>query len=68
MQRLAAASVDVANGRADLGVGVAVDLFLEEIDQAAVALQDRQHTQVGAGRRAARRAARPAPRNRGRSE
>ena len=30
---------------------VAVDLFLEEIDQAAVALQDRQNAQIGARRR-----------------
>ena len=51
VQRLAAAAVDVADGRADLGVGVGVDVFLEEVDQPAVALQDRQHPQVGAGRR-----------------
>ncbi len=51
VQRLAAAAMNVADGRADLGVGVAVDVFLEEIDEPAVALQDRQHAQVGPGRR-----------------
>jgi hypothetical protein len=52
VQRLPATSVDVANGGANLGVGVAVDLFLEEVDQAPVALQDGQNTQVRARRRA----------------
>ena len=40
MERLAAAPVDVADGGADLGVGVGVDVLFEEVDQPAVALQD----------------------------
>ena len=41
--------MNVAHGRADLGVAVAVDILFEEVDQAPVALQDRQHTQVRTG-------------------
>ena len=50
MQRLAATPMDVAHRGADLRVAVGVDILFQEIDQPAVALQDRQHAQVGAGR------------------
>ena len=43
--------MDVPHRGADLGVGVGVDVFLEEVDQPAVALEDRQDAEVGAGRR-----------------
>ncbi len=45
---LAAPPVDVADGGADLGVGVGVDVFLEEVDEPAVALEDGQDPEVGA--------------------
>ena len=50
VQRLAAAPVYIAYGGADLAIGVAVDLFLEEVDKSPIALKDRQNTQVGPGR------------------
>ena len=52
MQRLAAASVDIADRGADLGVAVAVDVFLEKVDKTSVPLQDRENPQVGPGRHA----------------
>src|SRR5262249_12335525 len=51
VQRLAAAPVDVPHRGTDLRVGIAIDLLLQEIDQAAVALQDRQDPQVRTRRR-----------------
>ena len=51
VQRLAAATVDVADRRADLGVTVGIDVLLEEVDQAAIPLKDGQDSQVRAGRR-----------------
>ena len=50
VQRLAAAPVYIADGGADLAIGVTVDLFLEEVDKSPIALKDRQNTQVGPGR------------------
>ena len=41
--------MDVAHGRADLGVGVAVDVFLQEVDEPAVALEDGQDAEIGTG-------------------
>jgi hypothetical protein len=40
--------MDVADGRTDLTVAVPVDLFLKEINQATIALKDRQHSEVRA--------------------
>ena len=36
---LAAAAVNIANGSADLGIGVTVDVLLEKVDEAAAPLQ-----------------------------
>ena len=59
-QRLLAAAMDVAHGGADLRVGVAVDVLLQEVDQAAFALQEGQelHRRVPVRRR---RRWRPSP-------
>ena len=43
--------MDVADRGADLGVAVRIDVFLEEVDQPAVALEDREDPQVRSGRR-----------------
>ena len=49
VERLAAAAVNVADGGADLGFGVGVNVLFEKVDQAAVSLQDGEHPEVGAG-------------------
>ncbi len=47
LQRFATAPMNVAHRRADLSIRIPVNLFLEEIDQPAVALQHGQNSQVG---------------------
>src|ERR1700744_2602394 len=49
-QRRAAAVVDEARGRADIGVAIALDVFLDEIDEARVALQQTEQLQRGVRR------------------
>ena len=49
-QRLATAAVDIADGGTDLGVAVAVDFLFEKIDQAPVALEDREDAEIRARR------------------
>ena len=51
VQRLATSAMDVPDRRTDLRIVVGVDVFLEEVDEPAIALQDRQDPQVGPGRR-----------------
>ena len=50
-QHLAAAAVDVAHGGADGGVGVLFERFAQEVDQAALALEqaEQQQRPLGAG-------------------
>src|SRR5262249_54205795 len=48
-KRLPTAAVNVAHGRANLSIAIAVDFFLEEVNQAAVALEDGEDAQVRSG-------------------
>ena len=48
VQGLSATSMDVADRGPDLRVGVRVDVLFQEVNEAAVALQDGQDAEIGA--------------------